>query len=110
MDRLIEWRGAPQVIRVDNRPEFTSAVFEAWVKKHRIKVCFIQPGKPTQNALIERFTGNYRKEVLNTHLFTHLDQVRDQTEQWIWNYNHHPLNSSRTEGRLVFLLSTSAII
>lgn len=88
LDRLIEWRGAPEVIRVDNGPEFTSAVFDAWARKHRIKICFIQPGKPTQNALIERFNGNYRKEVLNAHLFTHLDQVRDQTLGWMWNYNH----------------------
>ena len=88
LDRLIEWRGAPEVIRVDNGPEFTSTVFEAWSRKHKIKLCFIQPGKPTQNSLVERFNGIYRKEVLNAHLFTDLNQVRDQTQQWIWEYNH----------------------
>jgi len=88
LDRLIEWRGSPEVIRVDNGPEFTSAIFETWAKKHKIKICFIQAGKPTQNTLIERFNGIYRKELLNAHLFTELDQVRDQTQQWIWEFNN----------------------
>ncbi len=88
LDRLFEWRGKPEVIRIDNGPEFTSAVFESWARKNQIKLCFIQPGKPTQNSLIERFNGTYRKEVLNAHLFTDLDQVRDITQQWIWNYNN----------------------
>lgn len=88
LDRLIEWRGTPEVVRMDNGPEFTSAVFEAWARKHKIKLCFIQPGKPTQNSLIERFNGNYRKEVLNANLFTDLNQVRDKSQEWIWIYNN----------------------
>ena len=88
LDRLIEWRGAPQVVRVDNGPEFTSTTFEAWARKHRIKICFIQPGKPTQNSLIERFNGNYRKEVLNANLFYSLNQVRDETQNWLEHYNY----------------------
>ena len=88
LDRLIEWRGKPEVIRVDNGPEFTSIVFEVWARKQGIKLCFIQPGKPTQNTLIERFNGSYRREVLNAHLFMDLNQVRDQTQQWIWDYNN----------------------
>ncbi len=97
LDRLVEWRGAPEVIRVDNGPEFTSATFEAWARKHKIKICFIQPGKPTQNTLIERFNGTYRKEVLNTHLFSNLNEVRDKTQEWMWVYNntrpHESLNN-----------------
>lgn len=88
LTRLIEWRGKPEVIRIDNGPEFTSAAFEAWARKHRIKLCFIQPGKPTQNSLIERFNGNYRREVLSAHLFTGLNEVRDETQKWIWTYNN----------------------
>ncbi len=89
----MEWRGAPEVIRVDNGPEFTSAVFEVWTRNHKIELCFIelcfiQPRKPTQNTLVERFNGSYRKELLNAHLFTDLEQGRDQTQQWIWAYNN----------------------
>ena len=88
LDKLIEWRGTPEVLRVDNGPEFTSVVFESWARRHKIKLCFIQPGKPTQNSLIERLNGIYRKELLNAHLFSDLDEVRDQTQRWIWNYNN----------------------
>ncbi len=62
------------MIRVDNGPEFTSAVFEV--------------GKPAKNTLVKRFNGVYRKELLNAHLCTDLEQVRDQTQQWIWAYNN----------------------
>ncbi len=56
---------------------------------HKIKLCFIQLGKPTQNTTLEeRFNGIYRKELLNARLFTDLEQVRDQTQQWIWGYNN----------------------
>ncbi|NRA11970.1 MAG: transposase [Crocinitomicaceae bacterium] len=44
--------------------------------------------KIKQHALIERFNGSYRKEVLNTHLFTSLNKVRDETQKWIWTYNN----------------------
>ena len=64
LDRLMEWRGTPEVIRVDNGQEFFSAVFEVWTRKHKIKLCFIQLGKPTQNTLVECFNGSYRKELL----------------------------------------------
>jgi putative transposase len=97
LDRLIEWRGAPEVIRVDNGPEFTSARFEAWARKNTIKILFIQPGKPTQNSLIERFNGSFRRELLNAHLFYTIDQVREESQLWQYNYNHnrphHSLNN-----------------
>lgn len=104
LERLLEWRGKPEVIRVDNGPEFTSMVFESWARKHCIKLCFIQPGKPTQNTLIERFNGTYRREVLNAHLFTDLNQVRDQTQQWIWDYNNiRPHESLGNKPPVVFV-------
>ena len=88
LDRLIEWRGAPELIRVDNGPEFTSSVFESWARKNKIKICFIQPGKPTQNSFVERFNGIFRREVLNANLFMRLNDVREKAQDWIWVYNN----------------------
>ena len=64
-NRLTEWRGTPEVIRVDNGQEFTSAIFEVGTRKHKIKLCFIQPRKPTQNTLVERFKRGLTVPSLN---------------------------------------------
>ena len=88
LDRLIEWRGSPETIRVDNGPEFTSAIFNTWATKNGVEIRYFQPGKPTQNTLVERFNGIYRKEVLDAYLFTELDLVRDQTQRWFREYNN----------------------
>jgi putative transposase len=62
LDRIIEERGKPQSIRVDNGPEFTSAILEAWCSDSNISLQYIQPGRPMQNGFIERFNGTYRRE------------------------------------------------
>ena len=87
LDRLIEWRGKPDAIRVDNGPEYISQVFSEWCEKHGIKLNYIQPGKPNQNAYIERFNRTYRHEVLNAYVFESLRQVREITRAWIIEYN-----------------------
>lgn len=89
LDRMIDYRGKPKRIRVDNGPEFTSLNLLNWCEENRVELQFIQPGKPTQNAYIERFNGSYRRAVLNAHLFEDLDQVRTITEIWMKDYNHH---------------------
>lgn len=89
LDYLIEERGKPREIRVDNGPEFTSAYFENWCHKHRIEIKFTQPGKPTQNAYIERFNRSYRTEVLDLRCFESIEQVKQITYQWIELYNQH---------------------
>lgn len=88
LDRLIEGRGKPKVIRVDNGPEFTSEVMKTWCEERKIELRFIQPGKPTQNGFIERQNGSMRRELLNAYLFYSLDEVRHMAEEWRYDYNH----------------------
>lgn len=87
LEQLKEERGLPEQIRVDNGPEFTSALLENWCEGNGVKLAFIQPGKPYQNAYIERFNRTYRREVLNTWIFESLDQVQDITWKWMIRYN-----------------------
>jgi len=87
MEQLKEWRGLPNSIRCDNGPEFLATIFVDWCKQHEIEIKYIQPGKPNQNAFIERFNRTYRDEVLNLYLFEDLDQVRDITHEWLDSYN-----------------------
>lgn len=94
LDRIAAQRGYPKAIRCDNGPELRSSVLSDWAKHHRVKINFIQPGKPTQNALIERFNGTYRREILNVYAFSHLDEVRALTDNWLDEYNQiRPHNS-----------------
>ena len=71
----------------DNGPEFTSQVFVDWCKRQGIETRYIQPGKPNQNAFIERFNRTYREEVLSSYLFENLNQVRQITHDWLITYN-----------------------
>ena len=86
--RLIKERGIPANIRVDNGPEFISHLLEEWCNENRITLQFIQPGKPTQNAFIERKNGSIRRELLNAYMFTTLDEVREFCEDWRMDYNY----------------------
>lgn len=88
MEKLIEWRGKPEKLRVDNGPEFIAEKMQHWCHRHGIELVFIQPGKPSQNALIERFNRTFRTEVLDLFQFQTLDEVRKVTNAWIWEYNN----------------------
>lgn len=89
LDKLIEWRGTPERIRVDNGPEFTSYVFREWAKDKEIEIQYIQPGKPVQISFIERFNRTYRQEILGAYLFEDLKQVRELSAEWMSLYNYH---------------------
>lgn len=88
LDRLAEQHGYPQKVRVDNGTEFTSHEFTKWAEKHGVKIDFIKPGCPYQNAYIERFNRTYRHEVLDLYLFSSLKEAQQLTEQWIEVYNY----------------------
>ncbi len=87
LEQISEWRGVPPAIRRDNGPEFLGQPFIDWCDKHEIDIRYIQPGKPNQNAYIERFNRTYRDEVLNAYLFEDLGQVQRVTDRWMKEYN-----------------------
>jgi len=87
LEYLQEFRGLPKLIRVDNGPEFISSKLDIWCKEHGIELRFIQPGKPMQNAYVERCNGNIRKELLNAYVFESLSEVREKAEEWRQDYN-----------------------
>ena len=87
LETLIAWRGRPTQIRMDNGPELISHRLGDWTKEHRITLVHIQPGKPAQNAYIERFNRTFREDVLDAYLFSSLEEVRQIVEPWIEEYN-----------------------
>lgn len=87
LDRLVEMRGKPLRIRVDNGPEFVSDKLQLWCEESNIQLLFIQPGKPVQNAFIERNNGSLRRELLDAYHFFTLQEVRLMAEEWRQDYN-----------------------
>lgn len=89
LKKLIAQRGIPANIRCDNGPEFISHKLEEWCNDERRKITlqFIQPGRPMQNAYIERKNGSIRRELLNAYLFYSLNEVRERCEDWRMDYN-----------------------
>lgn len=92
LDRIIEQRGKPKAIRVDNGPEYVSAKLMAWALEKEISINHIQPGKPQQNAYIERFNRTVRYDWLAQDLFSCLDEVQRKATNWLWHYNHERPN------------------
>ena len=87
LEQLEEIYGLPEAIRLDNGSELRSTIFMEWCMEKGIELKFIQPGKPQQNAFVERFNKTYRYEVLDAYLFDNLREVREITETWITTYN-----------------------
>jgi putative transposase len=115
-ERLRLERGLPDVLRVDNGPEFLSGEFVTWAESAGMMIHYIQPGEPNQNAYIERFNRTYRNELLDLYLFRNLAEVREATYWWMIEYNeqrpHDSLGDltpaeymSRSAGNSTFKLS-----
>jgi putative transposase len=98
LERLVEMRNKPLRIRVDNGPEFVSDRLQLWCEERNIQLQFIQPGKPVQNAFIERNNGSLRRELLDAYHFFTLQEVRLMAEEWQQDYN-----SSRPHQALGFV-------
>ena len=92
LDQIIEWRGKPRAIRCDNGPEYISGHLAEWAQKRRIAIEFIQPGKPQQNAYVERYNRTVRYDWLAQYLFDSIAEVQDFATRWLWTYNHERPN------------------
>ncbi|SNR32386.1 Integrase core domain-containing protein [Puniceibacterium sediminis] len=102
LNQIIEWRGKPQAIRIDNGPEYVSgkppprdipSEYPAgqcmeWAEKQGIRLVYIQPGKPQQNAYIERYNRTVRGEWLSQYIFETIEEAQDQATVWLWTYNN----------------------
>jgi len=84
---VVQEKGLPKSIRIDNGPEFTSKVLDQWAYLNGVELDFIRPGKPTDNALIESFNGRFREECLNESWFLSLEDAREKVEAWRQFYN-----------------------
>lgn len=94
LEQVIEWRGKPAALRCDNGPEYISDQMVEWANKNKITLIYIQPGKPTQNAYIERFNRTARHEWLDMHTFNSIEHAQHLATEWLWTYNNERPHSA----------------
>ena len=94
LERLARTHGLPQVITTDNGTEFTSRAVDEWAHRNGVKLDFIRPGKPVENAYIESFNGRLRQECLEENRFASLEDAKMKIEVWRKDYNEHRPHSS----------------
>lgn len=107
LERVIEWRGTPKRIRVDNGPEFIAEALSDYCKRHDrgIELVFIQKGKPSQNGYIERFNRTFREDILDRFQFNSVAQAQHLANTWLWDYNNiRPHESLANNTPVEFLL------
>jgi putative transposase len=92
LEQVIAWRGKPDRIRCDNGPEYISAWLATWAQRRGIHLDFIQPGKPQQNAYVERYNRTVRYDWLAHYLFDSIEEVQEFATRWLWTYNHERPN------------------
>lgn len=94
LNHIIEWRGKPSCLRCDNGPEYISSKLERWASENQITLIYIQPGKPTQNAYIERFDRTVRQELFELNFFESISHAQHLATKWMWSYNNERPNSA----------------
>lgn len=94
LNRIVMFRGLPDMIKVDSGPEFISKAMDAWAYQRQIQLQFSRPGKPIDNRFIESFNGRFRDECLNDNWFMSLQNARDIVETWRIDYNETRPHSS----------------
>lgn len=94
LEQIIEWRGKPKVLRCDNGPEYISEALLGWAKREGIRIEHIQPGKPQQNAYIERYNRTVRYDWLAHNLFESIEEVQNYATRWLWVYNNERPNTA----------------
>ena len=94
LERLAETRGLPESVTVDNGREFAGKAMDEWAYRKGIKLNFIRPGKPVENAFAESFNGRLRDECLNTNWFLSVSHAREIIEDWRLDYNEVRPHSS----------------
>ena len=92
LEQMIQWRGKPAALRCDNGPEYLSQMLVDWASRYHITLLYIQPGKPTQNAYIERISRATRHEWLDMHQFESIAHAQLLATQWLWHYNNERPN------------------
>ncbi len=94
LERLALERGTPEEIVLDNGPELAGKALDQWAYERGVRLRFIEPGKPVQNAFVESFHGRLRDECLNAHWFVDLADARRTVEAWRIDYNRVRPHSS----------------
>ena len=94
LQQLKEQRRLLRTVRVDNEPEFTSKHLDWWAYLNGVELDVSRPGKPTDNAFIESFNGQFRQECLNENCFPSLEDAKEKVETWRNHYNgERPLSA-----------------
>jgi len=94
LERLTRTHGLPQVITTDNGTEFTSRAVDEWAHRNGVKMDYIRPGKPVENAYIESFNARLRQECLEESWFLSIEDAKIRIEEWRKDYNDHRPHSS----------------
>ena len=110
LERLAETRGLPEVITVDNGPEFAGKALDEWAYCRGVKLNLIRPGKPVENAIAESFNGRLRDECLNINWFMSVRHAREVMESWRQDYNEiRPHNSFKGRSPKVYAEAVAAL-